>query len=756
MGGKVLNRKSKSHFYLYLKKFMLTVVVSCMTILLLYMQTEKLVKNQTIISNQSILNQFFKQVDVILQEMQETVVSVVSDTTCKNYALYTVQQPEKAHYQSYVVMKMLEKLPKEKYHDVFAYFPESGQIISGFNGAINAEYYYDAHYRPSDGKEQQVHQEFLEILSCDSKRASLYTLNGKSGEIFLCMAMKCFHHKDARLNYTVVLILEPTYVERMMFGINSQKKGTVLMFGNDGKLLLTSDSKDIDFSLKEDGSNAELYETTVSGKKYMVQIQKSEIVDVQYAFVTPNDYFWEQLSQLRVTCGLGGIIIILFSLYLAYKNAKVVYLPIEKSIHMLQEKTKSIYDASVESEIEFIEEILERQYKEKKHYLNNNEIMKIEKIMLSLLHGNIEETILENELLENQNFELYSNRFQVCILELGKGNRLESTLFLFVLKNIISELCGKESANFVLSISATRYVIILNPNQILEESELLRILEIVKQFLEKNYVEQVTMGISSIRGSMKEIFIAYEEAEQALRYKYLLGVNNIISYSKVCEREFQYSIDVESKLSRMIMAYVDEKHMNDPTEIFVERILILYGIDEMASIDTVECFKFEIISALNKVLISGECFNKENKERLKKLLNAVTLDEFRKYFCELLNILKEQVSKGDVCKRAYKYILDNYMNSELSVALLGEKLKISPSYLSKLFKEKYKINLLDHIAHTRVQNAKNELKNTKKTVQQIAEDNGFLSSNVFIKIFKKWEGITPGAYRRLLEEKYKE
>ena len=80
-------------------------------------------------------------------------------------------------------------------------------------------------------------------------------------------------------------------------------------------------------------------------------------------------------------------------------------------------------------------------------------------------------------------------------------------------------------------------------------------------------------------------------------------------------------------------------------------------------------------------------------------------------------------------------------------------MQITASYLSRMFRERYGVSILNYISETRIKSAKKALCETKKSIYEIAEENGFLSSNVFIKAFKKQEGITPGAYRELENSK---
>ena len=74
---------------------------------------------------------------------------------------------------------------------------------------------------------------------------------------------------------------------------------------------------------------------------------------------------------------------------------------------------------------------------------------------------------------------------------------------------------------------------------------------------------------------------------------------------------------------------------------------------------------------------------------------------------------------------------------------------LTPSYFSKMFKEKYNVSIPDYINIMRINQAKNLLRDTAQSVQTIASAVGFTESSTFIRIFKKTEGITPGVYRTL-------
>ena len=73
-----------------------------------------------------------------------------------------------------------------------------------------------------------------------------------------------------------------------------------------------------------------------------------------------------------------------------------------------------------------------------------------------------------------------------------------------------------------------------------------------------------------------------------------------------------------------------------------------------------------------------------------------------------------------------------------------------PRYISKVFKDDTGEGLLDCINRIRIQEAKKIMQNKELVLEDIAGQVGFTNVNSFIRVFKKYEEMTPGKYREML------
>lgn len=121
---------------------------------------------------------------------------------------------------------------------------------------------------------------------------------------------------------------------------------------------------------------------------------------------------------------------------------------------------------------------------------------------------------------------------------------------------------------------------------------------------------------------------------------------------------------------------------------------------------------------------------------------------------EVRNNVKESVrgNKDDcIVRQVQEYIQQHYQDPDLNVGKICEEMEKSVSYVSKLFKEKTGQNILYYINMVRIENAKKLLRESRQDagIGEIGKATGFTNSNSFIRIFKKYEEMTPGKYREL-------
>ncbi len=99
--------------------------------------------------------------------------------------------------------------------------------------------------------------------------------------------------------------------------------------------------------------------------------------------------------------------------------------------------------------------------------------------------------------------------------------------------------------------------------------------------------------------------------------------------------------------------------------------------------------------------------------------------------------------------RTAKIIQDmntNYGQIE-SIQTLADKYKISTYHLTREFKEEVGIAPIKYLTNVRMEQAKQMLLTTNRSVQEIARMCGYSRSNYFIKAFREHVGTTPMQYR---------
>lgn len=104
--------------------------------------------------------------------------------------------------------------------------------------------------------------------------------------------------------------------------------------------------------------------------------------------------------------------------------------------------------------------------------------------------------------------------------------------------------------------------------------------------------------------------------------------------------------------------------------------------------------------------------------------------------------------KDKLAHKIKQIIESNYSQPYLGLYYISDQVKVSTTYVSKVFKEEYGIGVVEYMNRLRIDGAKKLLETQDLTIKEIAERVGFTSDIHFIRIFKKYEHTTPGVYQK--------
>lgn len=109
-------------------------------------------------------------------------------------------------------------------------------------------------------------------------------------------------------------------------------------------------------------------------------------------------------------------------------------------------------------------------------------------------------------------------------------------------------------------------------------------------------------------------------------------------------------------------------------------------------------------------------------------------------------------SKSNLTEIIVSYVQEHYA-SDLYLDKIAQDMGLSVKYISKVFKTKTGRNLSDYINEVRLRHIKDMLQNTDMSIASIGEAAGIYSRTTLIRLFRKYEGITPSEYRDLFRER---
>ncbi len=126
------------------------------------------------------------------------------------------------------------------------------------------------------------------------------------------------------------------------------------------------------------------------------------------------------------------------------------------------------------------------------------------------------------------------------------------------------------------------------------------------------------------------------------------------------------------------------------------------------------------------------------------------------YILDILSLKQQSLTPvSDITYKIIKYVEENY-TEQITRESLAKHFNVSECYISRIFTQKFKMNLRSYLGLIRAEYAANLIRTTDENFTLISQLSGFESQRTFNRVFKAVYGSTPQEYKNNISRFIKE
>ncbi|WP_219835416.1 helix-turn-helix domain-containing protein [Paenibacillus sp. R14(2021)] len=275
-------------------------------------------------------------------------------------------------------------------------------------------------------------------------------------------------------------------------------------------------------------------------------------------------------------------------------------------------------------------------------------------------------------------------------------------------------------------------------------------LEDIQHLLSAQFSLPVNIGVGKPCSQLCDVNQSYKQASRALQNKFYNGTGKIIYYSELPRYAAlgDYPADKEALLLDALKAADSPSEIEEAVDVFYNTLLEQGPIDIKA---VYELTARLLIGTEKKLLASSNLVTAYEKIEVMSIVKMQTLQEIKAYVGRFLLGLKDVMAPDQ--KESHRSIIKktiHHMKQDCQVVSLqsaAQKVYMTPTYLSLLFKLNTGKTFIDHLTEIRIDKAKELLGSTHYKNYEVAEQVGYQDPRYFSQIFKKKVGLSPTQYR---------
>lgn len=454
--------------------------------------------------------------------------------------------------------------------------------------------------------------------------------------------------------------------------------------------------------------------------------------------------------------GIGCLLAVLMVL-LAFAMSSMVYLPIDAAVRIAEDQ--EALPVRVKSRLADTELFsVAKTYQAMVQTLNNLNVREEQKALADYLSSRKRDAGLPEWVEENYGKEGVYSRV-ICLRisdtkDFQDNNTEEAIAFeLQTITNLVEQALKGQGAILVNPVNEEYIAVLLFSERQAEEEALRAALEEIFSVTKELLHIGMDAGISAGKQGLSELKSMYQMARAATAYRFMYGVNSVISEEEMAKKALNglKTVKTDALISCL---------KNSDREGFAEEYARLTDMLRQTSIqaaqDALTDMATELVRYQNSLNYRYDALTKAEYGRLERELSGYDyLDNAGEWFFrkadEIWLTLAQARKSGreDIVDRAVTYLKENYADTNISASYLADMFHITPSYFSRLFREKSGSAFPDYLATLRIERARELLlEKENKSIQEICEMVGYSNASYFTATFKKKYGITPGQYRK--------
>ena len=765
---KVWPYKRKSVIYIWLFSYILILIIPLIFAIANQYSTRKLFLEEVKSSNQFILERMQGELDYVWKNINQVGVQVALNPIVTSIL---AKKNQGFHFNPYSLHQLAEELQvytnaNGAIEQIYIYFKHHDLVVSN-HAILDSDVFFNTYYSQLD------YDQWNQALFSQSKSNYILFLSKDSKYPVLSYIFHLPLIQKGESDANIFITLSSSFFDELALSMDFLEGRSLYIFTSQGEVLFsTSDTIPIEGLIDQKWESTDAYSYKVGKEEWMISKISSKIQDWHYVLATPTGVYLGQLNKMNQLFAIGVVGVLMIGMILTFFLIRKNYNPLHDLLEELyQGMDYDIYHTY--NEYELISQEIDKNYKEKQNLISQLTLQKNivkEHIIERLLKGTRKDLSIDDQ-ITSFGISFISSDFAVMSIYIENIDQLEELhieispfqqmkLIQFTVMNVMEEVIGKYHASFMTEINDMIFCLI-NFDPVRKQEYKKDIEEAFKEgqnFLQEYFQIYCTGTLSNIHEGRERIPTAYQEALDTLEYGFIVGKTDLMYYesTKTEEvREYYYPMEEEQKIINCIKAGDNQQAM-----VIIEMILFknhhLISSQPLLS----RYLFFDIIATIMKTLYDLSLGQEEpaieNLDIIENFHRYKTLLGFKNGIQE---IIEEACEKVTQCKNKNStkfseevkmFVQNHYQNEALNISFIADQVGYHPSYVSKLFKEETGMGLLDFINQIRIEAAKDILKGSeKKRLEDVATAVGYSNVRTFMRIFKSYEGVTPGQYMNL-------